>query len=121
MARPVESNSVTASAPLRPGAWPASTAPRSRTSPRATRPASTAPPRGRPPPRTGAGARTAAPRPTPRRDRPGQLAAVRRLRPLVAEQLAGDDRVDLRLGLARPVGAEHVEVQAGMQVRGTDD
>ena len=43
IARPVLSNSVTASAPGRPGAAPASTAPRSVTSARATAPASTAP------------------------------------------------------------------------------
>ena len=42
------------------------------------------------------------------RHRAGQLTAVRGLLPLVAEQLAGDDGVDARLGLARAVGAEHV-------------
>src|SRR5262249_51644063 len=46
-------------------------------------------------------------------DRAGQLASVARLSPLVAEELAARDRVDLHLGLARAVGAEHVEVHAG--------
>ena len=45
-------------------------------------------------------------------DRPGQLAAVRGLRPLVAEQRARRDRADGGLGLAGAVGSEHVEVQA---------
>ena len=54
-------------------------------------------------------------------DGAGQLAAVRRLRPLVAEQRAARDRLDRRLRLAGPVGAEHVEVQAGPQVGDVDD
>ena len=51
-----------------------------------------------------------------RLDGAGQLAAVRRLRPLVAEQRAALDRADRRLGLAGTVRAEHVQVQPGMQV-----
>ena len=54
-------------------------------------------------------------------DGAGQLAAVRGLRPLVAEQRAGGDGADRRLRLAGAVGAEHVEVLAGVQVAGVDD
>ena len=78
----------------RPGASPASTAPSGVTCSRVTRPDATA---------------------------PAQLAAVRGLLPLVAEQLAAADRVEARLGLARAVGAEHVEVLADAQVRLVDD
>ena len=49
-------------------------------------------------------------------DRARQLAPVGGLCPLVAVELAGDDGVDRRLGLARTVGAEHVEVHPGPQV-----
>ena len=49
-------------------------------------------------------------------DGAGQLTAVRGLRPLVAVELARDDGVDRRLGLARPVGAEHVEVDPRVEV-----
>ena len=51
-------------------------------------------------------------------DRGGQLATVTRLRPLVAEEAAAVDRVELRLGLARPVGAEQVQVDARLEVGG---
>ena len=85
---------MTASAPRRPDASPASTAPRSVTCSRDDEPGLD-------------GAR--------------QLAAVRRLRPLVAEQRARRDRADRHLGLARPVGAEHVQVHARPQVAGLDD
>ena len=54
-------------------------------------------------------------------DRRRQLAAVAGLRPLVAEERAGDDRRDRRLRLARAVGAEHVEVQARAQIADVDD
>ena len=93
IARPVESNSVTASGPGAPAASPARTAPRSVTCSRVTSPCSTA---------------------------AGQLAAVAGLRPFVAEQRAGDDRRDRRLGLARAVGAEHVQVQPGAEVADVD-
>ena len=56
-----------------------------------------------------------------RGDRAGELAAVRGLLPLVAVQLARGDRREARLGLARAVGAEHVEVLARAQVGGVDD
>ena len=94
MARPVESKRVTAPACGRPAASPASTAPRSVTS---------------------------VARDDALLDRRRQLAAVAGLRPLVAEQRAGDDRRDRRLRLARAVGAEHVEVQARAQVADVDD
>ena len=55
-----------------------------------------------------------------RLDRAGQLAAVRRLLPLVAEQRARGHRADRRLRLARAVGAEHVQVQPGAQVADVD-
>ena len=53
--------------------------------------------------------------------RTGQLSAVRSLRPLVAEQRAGGNRLDLRFGLARTVGTEHVEVQPATQIAGQHD
>ena len=56
----------------------------------------------------------------PRVDRAGQLAAVRGLLPFVAEQRARRDRADARLRLARAVGAEHVEVKAGVQAADVD-
>ena len=56
----------------------------------------------------------------PGADGAGQLAAVRGLLPLVAEQRARGDRADARLGLAGAVGAEHVQVQAGAQVADVD-
>ena len=89
IARPVESNSVTASASAGRASSPVRTEPRSVTSPPSIRPA---------------------------RDGAGQLAAVRRLLPLVAEQRARRDGARVHLGLARPVGAEHVQVQPRPQV-----
>src|SRR6186713_1042399 len=50
----------------------------------------------------------------------GELAAVARLSPLVAEQLAARHGLRLGLRLARAVGAEHVEVDARAQVLDTD-
>ena len=94
MARPVESKRVTAPACGRPAASPASTAPRSVTS---------------------------VARDDALLDRRRQLAAVAGLRPLVAEERAGDDRRDRRLRLARAVGAEHVQVKARAQVADVDD
>ena len=78
MASPVESNSVTSCGPERPGAAPVSTAPSSVTS---------------------------LARHEPGLDGAGELAAVARLGPLVAEQLRAGDRLGLRLGLAGAVGA----------------
>src|SRR5215207_4057133 len=49
-------------------------------------------------------------------DRTGQLAAVARLGPLVAEELAGRDGLGLGLRLARPVRAQHVEMHARPEV-----
>ena len=94
MARPVESKSVT---PQRPGG----------------------PPRRPPAPRRARSPARATTRPAC--DGAGQLAAVRGLLPLVAEQRARRDRADRRLGLARAVGAEHVQVQARPQIAGVDD
>ena len=94
IASPVESNSVSASAPERPGAAPVIT-------------------------RAEVGDALAAHQ--PRLDGAGQLAAVARLRPLVAEQLEPGDELDLHLSLARAVGAEHVEVRARPQLGRADD
>jgi hypothetical protein len=46
---------------------------------------------------------------------------VARLRPLVAEEAAAVDCVELRLRLAGAVGAQHVQVDAGPQVIRADD
>ena len=93
IASPVESKRVICSASARPGRAPASTAPSSVTASRVD---------------------------APRGDRAGQLAALRGLLPLVAEQ-----RAAARAPRARPrpsvrVGAEHGEVLAGAQVGGLD-
>ena len=56
----------------------------------------------------------------PSGNRTGQLAAMGGLLPLVAEQRAGRDRIHRRLSLARPVGAEHVQVQPGPQIADID-
>src|SRR4051794_27098567 len=56
-----------------------------------------------------------------RLDGAGQLAAVRGLLPLVAEDAAARYGVDVRLGLPRSVGPQHVEVEAGAEVARGDD
>src|SRR5205823_3150507 len=59
------------------------------------------------------------------RDRSGQLTAMARLLPFVAEKLPvvadADDRRDLRLGLSRAVRAQKVEVPAGGKRFGAHD
>ena len=86
IARPVESNErdlLVAAA--RPAPRPSRTSPISVTSSRSTTPAATA---------------------------PDELAALRRLLPLVAEEAAARERLELDLGLAVGVGAEHRQVLA---------
>ena len=53
-------------------------------------------------------------------DRVGELAAGARLLPLVAEEPAARERLELDLGLAVGVGAEHGQVLAGAQVGAED-